>query len=175
MGGREIVLAGMAGLFLAFLLWQMRPGGSRRRALGAEVRAARERARAAATPSAKAEALCQAGAIAVRDGARWTSAAGSYLRAMKADPTSTSAVTQLVTTFRARRPRLLEKILWRRLGHLPWDAAHWEVLVALASSLRQLYERERRDRVRARVFGKLEAALRDPSGFRFPPSAPTDP
>ena len=157
-----MVLAGVAVLFLAFLLWQMRPGSPRRRGLGVEARAARERARSAATPRARAEALCEAGALAVKDGARWTSAAGSFLRAMNADPVWPEAVEQLAVAFRRRRPRLLEKILWRRLGNLPWDDAHRAVLLAIVSTLRHLYEKERRDRIRAAVFRRLET--------RFQPS-----
>jgi hypothetical protein len=159
MRGRELVLAGVAVLFLAFLVWQMRPGSPERRALGAEARAARERAKLAKTPRAKAEALCEAGMLTAQEGVRWTSAAGSFLRAMHADPTWAGAVTQLVEAFCARRPRTLEKILWRRLGHLPWDAEHREVLHAVTTSLRQLYERERRDSVKAAAFRRLEATF----------------
>ena len=158
--GRQFVLAGVAVLFLAFLLWRMRPGGTRRRTLGPGAKAARERARTATTPRARAEALCEAGTLAVAEGARWTSAAGSFLRALNADPLWPEAVEQLVLAFRRRRPRLLEKILWRRLGHLPWDAAHRAVLLVITSSLRQLYEKERRDAVRAAVFRRLEATFR---------------
>ena len=157
-----MVLAGVAVLFLAFLLWQMRPGGTRRRGLGGEAKAARARAADAATPRARAEALCEAGALAVRDGSRWTSAAGSFLRAMNADPLWPEAVSQLALAFRRRRPRLLEKILWRRLGSLPWDDAHRPVLLLIAATLEQLYEKERRDRVRAAVFRRLEATFRAP-------------
>jgi hypothetical protein len=162
MAVRQLVLAGVAVLFLAFLLWRMRPGDPRRAVLGAEVKAARERARAATTPRARAEALVDAGNLAVRDGARWTSAAGSFLRAMNADPTWPDAVHQMVLAFRRRRPRLLEKILWRRLGHLPWDDAHRPVLLAVTSSLRELYEKERRDTTRAAVFRRLEATFMAP-------------
>ena len=137
------------------------PGGWRRRTLGAEARAARDRARTAPTPQARAEALCEAGTLAVRDGARWASAAGAFLRAMNADPRSAFVVEQLVAAFRRRRPRTLERILWRRLGNLPWDDAHRPVLLAIASGLRGLYEKERRDSARAAVFRRLEATFRD--------------
>jgi hypothetical protein len=159
MDGRQLVLAGVAVLFLAFLLWRMRPGGPRRRGLGAGARAARDRARAAPTPQARAEALCEAGTLAVEDGARWSSAAGAFLRAMNADPSSAFVIEQLATAFRRRRPRMLERILWRRLGNLPWDDAHGAVLLAITSTLRQLYEKERRDSARAAVFRRLEATF----------------
>jgi hypothetical protein len=156
MVGWQMVLVAVAVLFLAFLLWQMRPDGTRRSAVGADVRAARARARAATSPRARAEALCEAGSLALRGGARWTAATGSFLRAMNADPTWPESVRQLVLAFHRRRPRMLEKILWRRLGHLPWDDAHRPVLLAIAAGLRGLYERERRDAARAAVFRRLE-------------------
>jgi len=155
----QMPLVGAAALFVVFLLWQMRPRGMRRQGLGAGVRAARERARAAATPEERAEALCEAGALAVKDGARWTAAAGSFLRAMSAAPESPVVVEQLVQTFRRHRPRLLERILWRRLGHLPWDDAHRPVLLAIAGGLRGLYEKERRDAIKAAMFRRLEATF----------------
>ena len=162
MFGWQIVLAGVAVLFLAFVLWQIRPGRTPGGPLGAEVKAARARAHTATTPRARAEALCQAGALAVSDGARWTSSVGFFLRAMNADPTWPGAVGELVLAFRRRRPRMLEKILWRRLGHLPWDDAHRPALLVVARSLRELYEKERRDAVRAAAFRRLEATFQSP-------------
>ena len=157
--GWQIALVGVAVLFVGFLLLRMRPGVRPRPGLGVDVRAARERARVATTPQARAEALCEAGALAVKDGARWTAAAGSFLRAMSAAPESPVVVERLVAAFRRQRPKLLEKILWRRLGHLPWDDAHRPVLLALASGLRSLHEKERRDATRAAVFRRLEATF----------------
>jgi hypothetical protein len=156
MFGWQTVLAAVAVLFLAFLLWQMRPDGTRRGAVGADVRAARARALAATSPRARAEALCEAGTLALEGKARWTAAAGSFLRAMNADPTWPESVQQLALAFHRRRPRTLERILWRRLGHLPWDDAHRPVLLVIAACLRQLYEKERRDASRAAVFRRLE-------------------
>src|ERR1700684_4339555 len=111
MGGKELSLVGVALLFLAFVIWRVRPGGGGRRALGQGVRAARDRARAASDPRARAEAFCEAATLAVADGARWTSATGFFLRAMSADPTWPGAVTALADAFHRRRPRMLEKIL----------------------------------------------------------------
>src|SRR4051812_44085755 len=97
--GWQVVLAGAAVLFLGFLLVKMRPGRPRRGSLGAEVIAARARAHAATTPRARAEALSEAATLAVHDGARWTAAAGMFLRAMKADPTWSEPVQQVVRAF----------------------------------------------------------------------------
>jgi hypothetical protein len=154
-GWQQAVLAGAAVLFLGFLLVRMWPGGPRRAALGADVRAARERARAAATPRARAEALCEAGRLSAREGGRWTAAAGFFIRALNADPTWPDAVVQLAHTFRRRRPRALEKILWRRLGLLPWDDAHRASLREIAAALAALYERDLRDKSRAEVMRRI--------------------
>lgn len=154
-GWQQAVLVVTAVLFLGFLLVKMRPGGTHRAALTAEVRAAQERARIAETPRARAEALLDAGVLAVRAGRRWMTATGFFLRAMNADPTSSLIVQRLIQTFHARRPRLLEKILWRRLGTLPWDDAHQAVLGEVAVGLAQLYDRQLRDRSRAEVMRRV--------------------
>ncbi|APR76590.1 Hypothetical protein A7982_01937 [Minicystis rosea] len=155
MGWQQTVLAGAAMLFLGFLIVKMWPGGSRRGALGKDVRAARDRAHAATTPRARAEALVEAARLSVRDGGRWTAAAGLFLRAMNSDPTWPDAVAQLAGTFHRRRPRLLEKILWRRLGLLPWDAGHRAALHEITGALARLYEGELRDKSRAEVLRRL--------------------
>jgi hypothetical protein len=171
MAAWHVALPAVAVLFIAFLVWRMLPGrstwstmgGSRPpnpRPLAPEVKAARARARAATTPRARAEALCDAGTLASAPPARWIAAAGFFLRALHADPTWPDAVTRLVAALRRRRPRLLEKILWRRLANMPWDAAHRESCGAVAAGLRQLYEKERRDLVRAAVMRKLEESFR---------------
>ena len=54
---------------------------------------------------------------------------------------------------------MLEKILWRRLGALPWDDAHGAVLREAASSLAGLYTRELHDKHRAAACGKLAEAF----------------
>src|SRR5689334_9787720 len=115
-GWRELV-AVAAVLFMGFLLVKMRPSGKRRAALGSAVRAARERAHAASTSRARAEALCEAGELAVQAGARWTAAAGFFLRAMNADPAAADMVERSVAALRRRRARMLEQMLWRRLAH----------------------------------------------------------
>src|SRR6516225_8134866 len=104
MAGWQVALPGVAVLFLAFLLWRMRPGRPARAALAPDVKAARARARAATTPRARAEALCEAGTLAATPPARYLASAGFFLRAMNADPTWPDAVPRLVTAFRRRRP-----------------------------------------------------------------------
>jgi hypothetical protein len=159
MNGWQVALAVAAVLFLGFLVVRMRPSRRRRAALNEGVRAARRRAHEATTPRARAEALCEAGALALRDGARWTAAAGFFLRAMSADPSWPGAVQQAVASLRRGRPRVLETILWRRLGALPWDAAHRAVVHEAAAALSSLYGKELHDKHRAAACAKLAADL----------------
>jgi hypothetical protein len=159
LGWQQVALAIAAVLFLGFLVFRMWPAGSRRAGFGPEVRAARDRARAATTPRARAEALVEAARLSVRDGARMTAAAGLFLRAMHSDPTWPDAVTQMVLSFRRRRPRLLEKVLWRRLAQLPWDAEHRAVLREVTSGLAGLYERELRERSKAEVLRRMRGTF----------------
>jgi hypothetical protein len=159
MNGLQTALAAAAILFLGYLVVRMIPGRRRRAVLTDTVRAARQRAHEAATPHDRAAALAEAGTLAVRDGARWTAAAGFFLRAMNAEPTWTGAVQQTVEALRRRRPRMLEKILWRRLGALPWDDAHRAVLREAASALAGLYGKELHDKYRAAACAKLAEEL----------------
>lgn len=163
-GWHEAALVGAAVLFLGYLVVRLWPGAPRRRALGADVRAARDRARAATTPHARAEALCEAGKLSAQGGARWTAAVGFFLRAMNSDPTWSGAPAELVRSFRERRPRLLEKILWRRLAHLPWDADHRAALSEISAGLVGIYERELRDKARAEVMRRVGKTFGEAEG-----------
>ncbi|WP_437281366.1 hypothetical protein WME90_12630 [Sorangium sp. So ce375] len=157
--GWRHVLAGVAALFILFLVVKMRPARKRRDALSAEVQAARERARRAATPRERAEALCDAGVQAMHGGRRVTAAVGFFVRAMRADPTSARVIELASGALAKRRPRLLEKILWRRLAVLPWDAEHRDAVRAAAAGLEALYRRGIRDRSRAEIMRKLTRTL----------------
>jgi hypothetical protein len=155
-GAREAMVA-VAMLFVLFLVAKMRPSLAVRGALGAEVRAARARAYAATNPRARSEALCEAGRLAA-SGRRWTAAAGFFLRAMTAEPTSADTVSQTAIAL-SPRGRLLEKILWRRLAHLPWDDTHAAAARAAAVALAGLYQGKLRDRARAEVLRRLAERL----------------
>lgn len=157
--GWRHALAAAAVLFIVFLVVKMRPGSSRRVALSAEVRAARERVRAATTPRVRAEALCDAGALAMRQGQRVTAAAGLFLRAMRADAAWAGAVERTAASLARPAPKLLEKILWRRLAMLPWDDEHAAAASAAARALEALYRKPIPDHVRAEVLRKLAAAI----------------
>jgi hypothetical protein len=152
-----------AGLFLLFLIIKMRPMARDRGAVPADVKAARARAAAAQSPRERATALCEAATLAAAARVRWTSAAGLALRAMRADPTWAHAVERTVELFEKGRPRLLEKMLWRRLAHLPWDDEHGEAVRAVAAGLQRLYTRRRRDADRALFLERFMDVLRPPA------------
>lgn len=158
LGWRHAVAA-VAALFVAFLLFKMRPAQRRAPKLAAELRAARERAARAGTLAERSAALCEAGTLAARSARRPTAAAGLFLRAMRAAPTSPDAVAQAAAALAEPAPRLLEKMLWRRLAALPWDDAHRPAVRAAVDGLRDLYRRHVRDRDRAEILRKLDLLL----------------
>jgi hypothetical protein len=154
----QIVIVAFAVLFLGFLLLKMRPLRVQRR-MPIEVRRARERARMAGTPRARAEALCDAAVLSARKAGRWTAAAGLFLRAMRADPTWAGPVQLAIRTLHKRRPRLLETMLWRRLAQLPWDEPHREAVHAAGTGLKALYRHELRDSAKARFLRRFVRAV----------------
>ncbi|HVY47060.1 MAG TPA: hypothetical protein VHB21_14330 [Minicystis sp.] len=152
--GWQEALVAVVLVFVAFLVVKMRPTTAARGELAADVRAARDRAREARSSRERAEALCEAGRLAAGEG-RWTAAAGFFLRAMNAEPAWPDAVVQASMSLSGRRPRLLEKMLWRRLDHVPWDAEHAAAARAAAVALAGLYEGKLRDRARAQVMRRM--------------------
>ena len=160
--GWRHALAGMAVLFVAFLLFKMRPAQRRGRALAAEqLQAARDRVHRATTTGDRVAALCEAGALAASGARRTTAAAGFFLRAMRADPASPRPIEQAVAALARSAPRVIERILWRRLSVLPWDGDHRAAAVAAAIGLRDLYAGPIRDRGRAEIMRKLSRLLGD--------------
>jgi hypothetical protein len=149
------LLAGAAVIFLAFLLVKMRPALGKGAASNGSLRAIKERARAATSPREKAEALCDAGAIAARQPWR-LSAANYFMRAMRADPAWPGAIERATLALQKRRPKLLERILWQHLANLPWDEAHRAAVLVSVESLRGLYQETRlRDRGRAEFLARF--------------------
>ena len=145
-----------AAVFVVFLLAKLRPVrlGRGRPGLGAGVRAARERAHGATTARARAEALCEAGRLAAED-RRWTASAGFFLRAMRTDPAWSAPVELAAAALARRRPRFLEKLLWRRLAALPWDGAHAAAARVTAARLASIYREQLRDPEKAEVLSRL--------------------
>lgn len=156
--GWRTLLAGVSLLFLVFLVVQLRPVRGRRGGLNGEIRAARQRARAATSPRAKAEALCEAASIAAKKLFQ-RSAAGLLLRAMRADPAWPHPIELATSTLQARRPRLLERLLWKRLSDLPWDDEHRAAVTAAALALRDLYRHKLRDSARAEFLERFTNTL----------------
>ena len=155
---RAIVPAGAGVAFalflLAKLLWRMRWAGGRRGPLDPRIREVRARAAKVVGPE-RARVLCEAATLA--EGARRPTAAfGYYLRASRADPTAVAPIRGLAHTL-ARRPRALERVLWRNIASL--DVTRHRV--ALRISLEELaaMHSRRRDRVRARAIENLLAAI----------------
>jgi hypothetical protein len=156
MEGTTLPLAIAAGLFLAVLIWRVRPAvgfGRRPGASKAEVKAHLARAEAAADPKDKALALCDAADLHGAQGAR-----GLYLRALRADPASKAIVDRTVAGL-AKRPRALEAVLWRHLSQSEWTTAR-EATVASLDALRALYEGPLRKSMRAKFFAHARDALK---------------
>jgi len=145
-------------LFAAFLLLKSRVSllprdpaivEARRR-----IRAAKKRARKAATDSeARVRAFLDAARIARDELERPRLAASYALRAARVDPDHVTAITMMAECFReAKRYRAAEKFLWRRLDgpNGPGYDAAFEQLVAL-------YEGPMRKRERAQALRAMRA------------------
>ncbi len=146
-------------LFLAFMVWRVRPALSRGRGArprrGA-LREAQKRIEGAKTPQEKALALSDAGDACAYALGRATGAIGYYLRAMRSDPASAEIVERAARGL-ARRPRALESLLWRRLGAEVWGGDAKPAALAALRHLVRLYGGALRQPTRARA---LENALR---------------
>jgi hypothetical protein len=153
------VFVAVAVAFVVYIAVQARPRWKARRELAAEVRVARDRAHAATNAHDRAMALCDAARLAA--GAhRWTATAGFLLRAMRTDPTSAEAVQTCIDLLARPRPRLLEKVLWRRLAQLPWDEEHRDAARTSAAGLVRVYRgRRTRQPARAEVLERLATRL----------------
>jgi hypothetical protein len=145
-----------AALFLAVLVWRVRPAiglGRRSGASREAIRAHLARAEAAKGNHERALALCDAADLLSTRAAR-----GLYLRAMRADPASAEVVARAVSGL-SRRPRALEAVLWRHLSTSPWTETR-EASGAALDAMRALYEGPLRNGVRARVFAHARDTLR---------------
>lgn len=168
-----MVPAGAAIAFALFLLgkllWRMRRAGGSRGPLDPRIREVRARAARVVGPE-RARVLCEAGALA-EQARRPTAAFGYYLRASRADPAAEAPIRGLAHTL-ARRPRALERALWRNVASLD-VALHRAALRVTLEELAAMHAR-RRDRVRARALEKLVAALSMPASLpaATPASAP---
>lgn len=156
-------------LFLAFLMWRMRPAfgsGARGAAAAVLLREAKRRIENAKDDATRAEALSDAGDACAQSLGRTTGAVGYYLRAMRADPTS-AAIVERAAKGLARRPNALESLLWRRLGAAAWTDAGRPPAIAALRHLAVLYAGPLRNRPRGRALHFALAALGEPTS---PPS-----
>jgi hypothetical protein len=167
------IVVGIAVVFSAFLLWKYWPSlgtaeplvrsyGWRRRhsaTVEAKIREALDRARHAATPRERAEALLAAAEAAAIAPDGITSAMGFYLRAMRADVTFSAPLHGISALLAAERPELLEHVLWRRLSHLDWSDKAKAAARPTLDALIALYEGELRQKDRARALRKIAARL----------------
>jgi hypothetical protein len=171
---QSYLVAGIAVVFSAFLLWRYWPslstaeplirsyGFRRRRHSGpvdAKIREALDRARSAKTPRARAEALLSAAEAAALTPDGVTSAIGFYLRAMRADATLCAPVQGISALLAGERPELLEHVLWRRLAHLDLSEKGSPAAQCTLAALIALYQGELRQKDRARALKKLAARL----------------
>ena len=145
-----------AGVFLAFILWRVRPAVFTRESFEnrAALREAQRRIEEAKDDKSRALALCDAGDAAAGTG-RATSAIGFFLRAMRADPRSAEIVDRAAKALE-RRPRALESLMWRRLGAEPWSGDARDAARAALTQLSALYAGPLRNTPRAKA---LEHAL----------------
>lgn len=136
----QIALLVVAGLFGAYLLFQIRPTFSRKRhSLVKKARAARDRAHTATDSAARATALAEAGTYSA-EAKRFVPATGFFSRALREDTASAEVVHAFVTAMAKSRPRVVEATLWRRLGVLPEDAKHAAAERAMVEGLLALHE-----------------------------------
>lgn len=145
----------VAGAFVVFLVAKMLPIGASRGAPGPGLAKARLKLRDAKTPREKAEALCDAAEAALGQPFGATRAGAYFLRAMRADPAWSGSVDRAVASLSARRARLLEKMLWRRLAATPWDAAHASVSRAIVSGLATVSKKAPSHAAQAQVMERL--------------------
>ncbi len=152
-----IALLVMVALFAVYVIVQVRPAARRGgRKTTEAIRAAHGRAREAKTTEARSAALADAGEAAAKAG-RYVSAAGSFLRALRANPASPEIVHRTGAAL-ASRPRLLESLLLRRVAAVPAapPSSRDPAFIALLEELAVVYG-HRRDRGRARLVERLLA------------------
>lgn len=155
----QVPLAIATLAFGAFVLWQVRPSFGRR---GIPTRkafkAARAKVAAAKDDAARAAALCDVGDACAGQLGRASAAAAYYLRAMRCAPES-PAVVERASSGLQRRPRVLENLLWRRLGHGPWSPETRAPTLLAIAELARLYHGRLKDPPRARALEHLARAL----------------
>jgi hypothetical protein len=147
---QTIALLVVAVAFFGLLIARTWPRMGKRRnvPLGAALKAARVKIEAATTDQAKADALCEAADACALAFGRGEAAASYYLRAMRLVPGSVELVERACKGL-DHRPRVLEMLMWRRLGH--GATASREVTMAALRGLAQAYAQKPRHAARAQA------------------------
>lgn len=150
---QTVALLVVAIVFLGLIMARTWPRMGKRRnvPLGAALKAARAKIEAATTDAAKADALCEAADACALAFGRGEAAASYYLRAMRLVPSSVELVERARKGLE-HRPRVLEGLLWRRLGGMGGpNAPSREVTVAVLRGLVTVYALKPRNAMRARA------------------------
>lgn len=121
-------------------------------------------ARDAKTPRQRAEALMHAGDLFAAERGGDLAAVGHYLRAMRADPAWIAPILKLRHLLWRDRPRMLERILWRRLAAVPWDGDTRASAAECLKLLSELHRTRLHDRIRAQVFARAHALFTEDQG-----------
>jgi len=154
----QIPLLVSAIAFAAFIVFKMaRPAISPDgRETAAALKEAKARIDAAKTDHDKAVALADAADACARLG-RTNGAVKFYLRALHADPKAKDIVERAATSL-AKRPRAIERLMWRHLASAPWTGENREAALAALRALAAAYGR-RPKQPRARALQHAIAAL----------------
>ncbi len=149
-----------AVIFGLYVLYKFRPIlGERGAGSGrAELRDARARLTKATTDAERLDALLAAGDACARTVGLGGGASAYYFRAMRLAPTSDQVVEHVAQGL-ARRPRILETLLWRRLGAEPWTGESTNATRAVLRQLIAIYTTKRRSALRARAMENALSAI----------------
>lgn len=168
----QVPLAIATLAFGAFVLWQVRPSfGARVIPTRQAVKDARAKVAAAKDDASRAAALCDVGDACAGQLGRASAAAAYYLRAMRCAPASLPIVERAAVGLR-RRPRVLENLLWRRLGNDRWSPETRAATLGAVAELARLYHERLKNPPRARALEHLAQALDPTAGRADPGSAP---
>ncbi len=149
-----------AVVFGAFVLYRFRPaiGGDTKKPGRGVLKEARDRLANAKNDAEKSDALAAAGDACARTVGLGGAASSYYLRAMRLAPDSVELVDRAAQGL-ARRPRLLETLMWRRLGMEPWLGEHRAATQAALRQLHVIYTKSRRSVMRAKMVERALEAI----------------
>lgn len=147
----RVVIAAVA--FLLLFIWRVRPVLSED-----DPEPAVRGLESAKDDDARAELLAEAGDRFARGIGGGRKAAACYARAMRLRPASLDLVRRAAAALE-RQPKVLEALLWRRLGAGAWSKEVRPVAELLLRELARVYEGTARTRPRTRAIEHLLAAI----------------